>query len=103
MRTYDEEFVQKVKDYATMGLTPRQIADRMELVGDERRDFLMFVATKEHPLHSAFIIYKNNAEQDPHAALVAVADAGDTDALELLAKVSYKAKLDDLKEELFGI
>ena len=98
MRTYDEEFVQKVKDYATMGLTPRQIADRMELVGDERRDFLMFVAT-----NSAFIIYKNNAEQDSHAALVAVADAGDTDALELLAKVSYKAKLDDLKEELFGI
>lgn len=51
IRTYDEEFVARVKDLAVIGLYPVQIAERMNLVGRERLEFLMDICSKKHPLH----------------------------------------------------
>lgn len=102
-REYTEEFIAQVKDYAVMGLHPRQIAERMNLEGQQRRDFLLDIASKAHPLREAFLISRAHSEEDPHATLITLADAGDTDALELLARVNQQRKVDNLKKELFNI
>lgn len=102
-REYTEEFIAQVKDYAVMGLHPRQIAERMNLEGYERRDFLLDIASKAHPLHEAFLVSRAHSEEDPHATLITLADGGDTDALELLAHVNQQRKVDNLKKDLFDI
>lgn len=102
-RTYDDEFVAAVKDYAVMGLHPRQIAERMNLTGLLRRDFLMDIASKCHPLHEAYLMSRAHGEEDPIATLVTIADAGDTSALELLSKINRQAAIDQLKKELFDV
>ena len=102
-REYTEEFIAQVKDYAVMGLHPRQIAERMNLEGQQRRDFLLDIASKAHPLHEAFLISRAHSAEDPHATLITLADGGDTDALELLARVNQQRKVDNLKKELFNI
>ncbi len=102
-REYPPEFIAQVKDYAVMGLRPRQIAERLNLEGAERRDFLLDIASKGGPLYEAFLQSRAHGEEDPHATLVTLADGGDTDALELLTKVTWQERVDNLKAELFGI
>lgn len=102
-REYSQEFIAQVKDYAVMGLHPRQIAERMNLEGAERRDFLLDIASKAHPLHEAWLLSRAHSDEDPLATLVTLADGGDTDALELLTKVNWQSKVDNLKKDLFDI
>lgn len=102
-REYTPEFIAQVKDYAVMGLHPRQIAERLNLEGDERRDFLLSIASKGGPLYEAYLLSRAHSEEDPHATLVTLADGGDTDALELLAQDKWRRRVDALKAELFGI
>lgn len=102
-RTYDDEFVGTVKDYAVMGLHPRQIAERMKLTGMQRRDFLMDIVSKCHPLHEAYLLSRTHGEEDPRATLVTIADAGDTSALDLLSRIDRQASIDRLKKDLFDI
>ena len=51
IRTYDEEFVARVKDFAVIGLYPSQIAERLGLEGKDRQEFLKDICSKKHPLH----------------------------------------------------
>lgn len=100
---HTEEFTNQVKDLAVMGLTPRQIAERLGLEGEERQEFLMAVTNPNHPLHEAYKLSKEHAEADPYNTLATLADGGDTDALELLAKVNLQRRLDNVKKDLFDL
>lgn len=103
IRTYDEEFVAKVKDYAALGLAPVQIANRLELVGDERRDFLFQITSKTSPLRQAYKEARSQLEEYMDAILTSMAVNGDVDALELESKMIKQREYDDLVNQLFGI
>lgn len=103
IRTYDEEFVAQVKDLAIMGLYPVQIAERMHLEGEERKNFLTDILSKKHPLHEEYLLSLANRIQDLNASLVEVALSGDVDALELIDEIARKKEVDNLKKELFGV
>lgn len=100
---HTEEFTNQVKDLAVIGLQPRQIAERLGLEGEERMEFLLAIMSPNHPLHEAYLLARQHGEMDPHAALIAVADGGDTDALELLFKTNWQNKVDSVKKDLFDL
>lgn len=102
-RSYDEAFVERCKDLAVLGLQPSQIAERLGLVGVQRRDFLLDCTNPVHPLHALIFEAWQHSEDDLHASLVTAACSGDPDALELAFKVKAQDKYDELKLKLFGI
>lgn len=102
-RQYDEEFMQKCKDLATVGLQPAQIAERLGLMGKERENFLFDCTNTMHPLHILINIAYNNGQDDLDAALTTMAVSGDVDALELAMKAREQHKYLALREKLFGI
>lgn len=103
IRTYDEEFVARVKDFAVIGLYPAQIAERLGLEGQDRQEFLRDICSKKHPLHEEYLISRAHREQDLDASLNELAAAGDVDALELEAHIRFKKDVDNLKMELFDV
>ena len=102
-REYDEGFMQKSKDLATIGLQPTQIAERLGLLGKERENFLFDCTNPLHPLHILINIAYNNGQDDIDAALTTIAVSGDVDALELALKAREQNKYLALREKLFGI
>ena len=103
IRTYDEEFVARVKDFAVIGLYPVQIAERLGLEGTDRQELLRDICSKKHPLHEEYLISRAHREQDLDASLNELAAAGDVDALELEAHIRFKKDVDNLKMELFDV
>ena len=103
IRTYDEDFVARVKDLAVIGLYPVQIAERLGLQGRQRLEFLMDICSKKHPLHEEFLISRANRDGDMDAALTEMAAAGDIDALELDAKIRWRQGVENIKTELFDV
>ena len=100
---HTEEFTNQVKDWAVMGLVPRQIAERLGLEGEERRAFMIAIMTDKHPLHKAYITARQHGMEDTDTALITLADAGDTNALELLYKVRWQDNVNKVKKELFDV
>lgn len=98
-----EELTNKVKDWAVIGLVPSQIAERLGLEGEERRAFMKAISTNKHPLHEAYITARQHGIEDADTALITQADAGDTDALELLYKVRWQDNVNKVKKELFDL
>lgn len=103
IRTYDEDFVARLKDWAVMGLEPAQIAERMGLVGEERRDFLFAVTQPKHPLQIAYRDARGHHEDDLDSALENAAVAGDPFALDIAFKERRSRGYEQLLNELFGI
>ena len=103
LEDHTEEFTNQVKDWAVMGLVPRQIAERLGLEGEERRAFMVAIMTDKHPLHEAYITARQHGIEDADTALITLADAGDTDALELLYKVRWQDNVNKVKKELFDV
>lgn len=103
IRTYDEQFVARMKDFAVLGLGPEQIAERMELAGDERRDFLFAITQDNHPIRIAYLEARQHHEDDLDAALETVALSGDASALDLAFRVRKERRYEQVLNELFGI
>lgn len=103
VRTYDDDFVARVKDLAVIGLYPVQIAERLGLQGTERLGFLIDINSKKHPLHEEFLISRAHREDDMAAAITDMAASGDVDALELDAKLQWRAGVENIKHELFDM
>ena len=102
-RTYDDEFVARVKDFAVIGLYPVQIAERLGLEGKERMDFLWDICSKNHPLHEEDLGSRAHREQDLDASLNDLAAAGDVDAPALESYLRFHKEVDNLKMELFDV
>lgn len=100
---YTEEFIARAKDFAVLGLQPIQIAERLELRGKERDDFLQAVCNKNSPLHLLINIAYANGGHDLDAALTMAAVSGDVDALELAIKKRDQERYFELRMKLFGI
>lgn len=100
---YDEDFLARVKEFAVMGLNPIQIAERMELQGKGRRDFLCHICTMDHPLHKAFFEAGGHYREDIIAALNMAALTGDIDALELNFRVKKERDIEQAKADLFDL
>lgn len=103
MTGYLPEFISKMKDYAVLGLYPEQIAERMNLIGEERRKFLRDITDIEHPLCKEYWKSRSNHEEDLAAALSSAALSGDPKALDLAYELEHVKKVESLKKELFGI
>lgn len=103
MSNYDEKFVAEVKDWAVMGLTPMQIATRMNLRGEERRAFLNSVFSPKGALHDAYLDARDQYEEDLQNTLVARAVNGDMNAMALQLQQNEKAEYNTLLNKLFGI
>lgn len=86
-----------------MGLLPVQIASRMGLRGDERRDFLFNICNPKGPLHLAYEEARSQHEEDLEATLVALAVNGDMDAMKLQLDREQQQEYNNLLNDLFGI
>lgn len=103
MREYSDEFIDKMKDYAVLGLYPVQIAERMGLVGVERRRFIEDICDVKHPLYAEYATTKAHNREDMDAALNTSALCGDAKALRLAYELNQQDRVDQLKNDLFGI
>lgn len=102
-RRYSEDFIQKVRDLAVIQLTPSQIAERLGLAGSDRRNFLIDINMKLHPLHAAYWIALKDGLADIVDTLNHVAVSGETDAIELTLKLRRDTEIQELKKELFNV
>lgn len=100
---YDADFIARLKDFAVLGLNPFQIAERMDLEGEERRQFLCNICQIKHPLHLAYIEAGGHYREDMTAALNMLAATGDIDALELNFKLEWRRGIEQTKAELFDL
>lgn len=103
IQVYPPEFISKMKDFAVIGLSPAQIAERMKLSGIERKRFLEHITDEDHPLHKEYICSARHHSDDMDAALNTAAIKGDAKALRLNYELEHQDKVDDLKRKLFGI
>lgn len=105
MRTigYTENFIKTMKDYAVIGLSPVQVAERMGLEGIERIKFLEDVTDDNHPLYREYFLSARHHREDIDAALNTAAITGDPKALRLEYELRRQDKIDSVKKELFGI
>lgn len=103
LRRYEEDFVARAKDFAVLGLEPIQIAERMELCGKRREEFLHDAADPKHPLHLLLFEARQRGDDDLDAALMTAACSGDIDALDLAYKVNQMRTYEQVRKELFGI
>ena len=102
-RQYSDEFIIKVRDLAVIQLTPSQIAERLGLVGPARRNFLVDINQKLHPLYAAYRTALKDGLADIADALHNAAVYGDTDAIELFLKVRKDTGTEELKKTLFNV
>lgn len=102
-RCYTDEFVQKVRDLAVIQLTPSQIAERLGLVGSDRRNFLIDINMKLHPLHAAYWTAMKDGLVDIEDTLNYVAVSGETEAIELTLRLRRDTEIQELKKELFNV
>lgn len=102
-RQYSDEFIMKVRDLAVIQLTPSQIAERLELVGSDRRNFLIDINQKLHPLYAAYWTALKDGLADITDALHNAAVYGETDAIELSLKVRKDTEIEELKKTLFNV
>lgn len=100
---YTEEFVSRMKDYAVIGLSPAQIAERMGLSGEERQKFIRDTSDEEHPLGKEYFKSAINHLEDIDAALNMAAVRGDAKALRLEFELRHQDRVDELKRKLFDI
>lgn len=103
IRQYTDEFIQTVRDLAVIQLTPSQIAERLGLVGPARRNFLVDINQKLHPLHAAYWTAMKDGLADITDALHNAAVYGETDAIELALKVRKDTETEELKKALFNV
>ncbi|MGM9763348.1 MAG: hypothetical protein ACI3ZQ_04950 [Candidatus Cryptobacteroides sp.] len=103
MIAYSDEFIQKIRDYAVLGLYPSQIAERMGLIGEARRKFLEDIHTENNPLHVAYSISFDSYKGDIDGALNSAALTGDSNALRIVYELNQQDRVDQLKQDLFGI
>lgn len=101
--TYDDDFVDKVRDLAVIGLYPVQIAERLGMTGRFRQRFLQDICDKKHRLYEVYRISKEHRESDIEASVNELASAGDIEALKLKSSIQYHNDVDNLKNELFGL
>lgn len=102
-RQYTEEFLLKVKDLAVIQLTPSQIAERLGLVGSDRRNFLIDINQKLHPLYAVYWTALKDGLADITDALHNAAVYGETDAIELALKIRKDTETEELKKALFNV
>lgn len=100
---YSEEFLERVRELAIVQLTPSMIATRLELHGKARKSFLRDIKAPHHILSEAFHFGRGIGYQDMMDALHSEAVAGDPDCAELVLRASKENRINELKEELFGI
>lgn len=103
IKGYTEDIVAKMKDFAVIGLSPAQIAERLELEGIERRRFIRDVSDEEHPLGKEYLKSASHHKDDIDAALNMAATKGDAKALRLEYELRHQDRVDDLKKKLFDI
>ena len=103
IQVYPQEFISKMKDFAVIGLSPSQIAERMGLAGTERQRFLEHVTDENHPLHKEYICSARHHADDMDAALNTAALKGDAKALRLNYELQHQNRVDELKRKYFGI
>lgn len=101
--TYDDDFIDKVRDLAIIGLYPVQIAERLGMTGRFRQRFLQDICNKKHRLYEVYRISKEHREYDIEASVNELASAGDVEAIKLQSSIRYHNELDALKNELFDV
>lgn len=102
-RTYTDDIIQKVRDFAVIQLTPSQIAQRLGLVGSDRRNFLIDINQKLHPLYVAYWTALKDGMADIEGALHNSAICGEPDAIELALRVRKETEIEELKRNLFNL
>ncbi len=101
---YTPEFVTRMKDLATLGLTPSQIAERMDMYPALRERFIADISTEDHPLQKEYLISRRRGEEDLETAMHTAAIVnGDPRSAKLVYEQNKQQKVDAVKKDLFGI
>ena len=96
----DEEILKRVRDYGSLGHTPRQVAALLRIRHSEIESFVDEMIRSDTRLHEsgkAIMSYNMNVE------LAQQAEKGDADSIKLFDQRKQEQRYDDLCSELFGL
>lgn len=101
--TTDQDTLEKIKHYASLGHTPRQIASLLQIPASDKELFLYEFTDPEMKVAEYFAIGQTIGYYNQNAELTKAAEKGDVFAVDALDRRKREQKSADLREELFHI
>lgn len=98
-----DEYVNKVRTYASLGYTPNRICRLLSLSKKEGLQLVLRMSIAGDAYHDAFVNGQMIGEYNIDVEIAKKAEVGDLDAIELLEERKNKKVELDTRKELFGV
>ncbi len=98
-----EDKIDEIKIFGSLGYSPDQISDALELAPELRLELTKRLAIPGDAVNVAYKKGFVTAESKIDVALAKQAQTGEKDSIEIMATRSRQRKIRDLKMDLFGI
>lgn len=99
----DEQILKRIRDLGALGHTPTQISCLLDISINDRDVFIDEFSRPETRVYSAYQKGKSIIGYNTNVELARQSEAGDVEAITLLAERNEKQKVSELLAELFGI
>ena len=99
----DEEILKRVRDYGSLGHTPRQVAALLRIRHSEIESFVDEMIRSDTRLHEFYESGKAIMSYNMNVELAQQAEKGDADSIKLFDQLKQEQRYDDLCSELFGL
>jgi len=103
MATYDNHILVKVRNWAALKYSPARIIVLLDLPKDEAQIFIDDISTEEHPLKKIYDLGFAIGDYNMDVSLVKEAEGGNMDAELQLRDRQKMRKINELKNDLFGV
>lgn len=99
----DEDILLKIRNFAALGHTPRQIASLLKVPPRETEMFLYEFTDPDTKVNEYYLMGRNMGYCNQNVELMKAAEKGDTFAIDTLDRRKHDQELADMRQELFGI
>ena len=99
----DEEILKRVRDYGSLGHTPRQVAALLRIRHSEIESFVDEMIRSDTRLHEFYESGKAIMSYNMNVELAQQAEKRDADSIKLIDQRKQEQRYDDLCSELFGL
>lgn len=103
MATYDNHILVKVRNWASLKYSPSRIVTLLDLPKEEAQIFLDDIETDDHPLKKMYEMGSAIGDYNMDVSLVKEAEGGNMDAELQLRDRQRMRKINELKNDLFGV
>lgn len=97
------EILEKIRAYASIGHTPRQITSMLRVPATDVHMILMAFEDQGSAVFEMYYLGRTQAAYNQNTELTKLAEKGDTFAIERLDERKQAQEAEDLRRELFGI